>query len=142
MKLTLPRIPAPPIVPTARTLVLLALLAPLAVVVAATAPGDWVVAPAAGLALLLVVLIDGWLAGSLTDLRYYVPADVEVGQPAMLRVDAIIERDGDAAEAFGVEVGQGGGWAHLPKDAMLVTPGRPGRSVWLPGGIPFPSPPT
>ncbi|KLE34802.1 hypothetical protein AAW00_06685 [Aurantiacibacter luteus] len=89
--------PAPPVVPTARTLVLLALLAPLAVVVAATAPGAWVVAPAAGLALLLVVLIDGWLAGSLRDLRYYVPADVEVGQPAMLRVDATIERDGDAA---------------------------------------------
>lgn len=97
MKLPLPDLPAIPIVPTGRTLVLLALLAPVAVVVAATAPSAWVIAPAAGLALLLVMLIDGWLAGSLVKFDYYVPADVEVGQPAMLRVDAQIERDGDSA---------------------------------------------
>lgn len=97
MKLPRPNLPAIPIVPTGRTLVLLVLLAPIAVVVAATAPSAWIVAPAAGFALLQVMLIDGWLAGSLTDFDYYVPSDVEVGQPAMLRVDATIERDSDAA---------------------------------------------
>ncbi|RJY09228.1 DUF58 domain-containing protein [Aurantiacibacter aquimixticola] len=93
----LSRIPPIPIVPTPLTLVLLGLLAPIAVVVAATAPGAWVVAPAAGFALLLVMLIDGWLAGSLATFEYHIPGDVEVGQPAMLRVDATIERDADAA---------------------------------------------
>ncbi|WP_234032856.1 DUF58 domain-containing protein [Aurantiacibacter arachoides] len=97
MRALLSRVPAPPVVPTARTLVLLVLLAPLAVVVAATAPSAWVVAPAAGLALLLVMLIDGWLAGPLVDFDYHVPADAEVGQPATLRVNARIERDSDAA---------------------------------------------
>jgi len=94
----LPRINLPPIpiVPTPRTLVLLALLAPVAVVIAATAPGAWIIAPAAGAALLLLMLIDGWLAGSMVRFDYFVPADVEVGQPAKLRVDATIERASDS----------------------------------------------
>ncbi|WP_340587376.1 DUF58 domain-containing protein [Erythrobacter alti] len=97
MKLPRINLPPIPIVPTARALVLLALLAPVAAVVAATAPGAWIIAPAAGSALLLLVLIDGWLAGSMVNFDYFVPADVEVGQPAMLRVDATIERDSDAS---------------------------------------------
>ena len=97
MRLPRPNLPAIPIVPTGRTLVLLALLAPIAVVLAATAPSAWVIAPAAGLAVLLVMLIDGWLAGRLKSFDYFVPSDVEVGQPAMLRVDATIERDVKAA---------------------------------------------
>jgi len=66
------------------------------VVVAATAPSAWIVAPAAGLALLLLVLIDGWLAGSLVDVALSYAADVEVGQPAALTIHAEIERDSDA----------------------------------------------
>lgn len=97
MKLPRINLPAIPIVPTGRTLVLLTLLAPLAVVVAATAPDAWIIAPAAALALLAVAVLDGWLAGKLVSFAYYVPADVEVGQPAELRVDAQIERDSDAA---------------------------------------------
>ena len=111
----LPRINLPPIpiVPTGRTLVLLALLAPVAAVIAATAPSAWVIAPAAALAILLVALIDGWLAGTLRDFDYVVPADAEVGQPAVLRVDATIERDSDAAPpeaaiGFDPRLGEGG----------------------------------
>lgn len=85
-----------PIVPSARMLVLMALLAPVAVVVAATAPDAWIVAPAAGLALIVLMLADGWLAGSLISLDLHAPADSEVGQPATLRVTAQIERDSDA----------------------------------------------
>lgn len=76
---------------------LLVLLAPVAVVVAATAPQAWVIAPAAAAALILIALIDGWLAGTLRSFEYSVPADVEVGQPALIRVDAVIERDSDAS---------------------------------------------
>lgn len=99
MKLPRVRITLPPlpIVPTGRTLVLLTLLAPLAVVIAATAPQAWIIAPAAALALLLIALIDGWLAGGLIRFDYSVPVDVEVGQPAPLRVNAEIARDSDAA---------------------------------------------
>jgi uncharacterized protein (DUF58 family) len=87
--------PAFPVVPTARALALLVLLTPLAVVVAATAPSAWIVAPAAAATLLLLVLVDGWMAGSFTSLRVTVPTDAEVGQPVMLKVEAEIERDSD-----------------------------------------------
>ncbi len=97
LRTLLDRLPPIPLVPTSRTLVLLALLIPLAVLVAATAPGAWIVAPSAALALLLVAMIDGWLAGSLVTFAYRVPDDVEVGQPATIRVEAEIRRDSDAA---------------------------------------------
>ncbi len=77
-------------------LALTVLLAPLALVVASTAPGAWVVAPAAALALLVLVLVDGWLAGSLGEVVVDSPADAEVGQPATVTVRAMIERDSDA----------------------------------------------
>ena len=77
-----------PIVPSARALVLLALFAPLAVVIAATAPGAWIAPPALALALLAVTVIDGLLAGRLLDLKLHHPADVEVGQPARLTLHA------------------------------------------------------
>ncbi len=58
---------------------LLALAAPLAVVIAALAPGAWVVAPVLGVAMLLLVVIDALAAGRLTDLHFTIPADIEVG---------------------------------------------------------------
>jgi uncharacterized protein (DUF58 family) len=102
-----------PIVPTARALVVLALLAPVALVVAATAPSAWLVAPAAALALLLLVLLDGSLAGSLHDLRLLSPADAEVGRPATLTVHADLDRDSGAAApqvalGFDPRLGEGG----------------------------------
>ncbi len=77
-------------------LALVVLLAPLALVVAATAPDAWVVAPAAALALGLLVLIDGWLAGSLGEVTLEAPVDAEVGQGATITVHARIERDSNA----------------------------------------------
>jgi uncharacterized protein (DUF58 family) len=77
-----------PLVPSARAVVLLGLLAPAAVVIAATAPGAWIVAPLVGLALLAVTAIDGLLAGRLLDLKLNHPTDVEVGQPARLVLHA------------------------------------------------------
>ncbi len=67
------------IVPTARTATLAALAAPLALVVAAAAPGAWVLVPAAGMALLALVLLDGLMAGRLRDVRLAAPTDTEVG---------------------------------------------------------------
>ena len=75
-----------PVVPSARALILLALLAPLAVVVAATAPGAWVAAPIVALALLALSAVDGLLAPRILDLKVNAPADVEIGQPAAVFV--------------------------------------------------------
>jgi len=81
-----------PIVPTARMLVLLVLLTPLAVVIAATAPGAWIVAPAAAIVLFLFMLLDGLLAGKLHELELGAPTDGEIGQPVDLKVEARIAR--------------------------------------------------
>jgi uncharacterized protein (DUF58 family) len=102
-----------PIVPSARMLGLLVLLAPLAVVVAATTPGAWVAAPAIALALLGIMLVDGWLAGGLVSLSVEPVADAEVGQPAAVTVRAEIDRDSDArlpevALGFDPRLGKGG----------------------------------
>ncbi|WP_128891080.1 DUF58 domain-containing protein [Erythrobacter sp. HKB08] len=77
-----------PILPTARAAWLAAIAAPIAVVIGAAAPGSWVLAPAAGAALLVVVLLDGLLAGRLADWRFHVPADTEVGEPMDVTVIA------------------------------------------------------
>ena len=100
------------IVPSARALVLLALLAPAAVVIAATAPGAWIVAPALAVALLAVTLIDGLLAARLLDLKLHHPSDIEVGQPARLSLHAEfagrIGRSPEAALGFEPRLGERG----------------------------------
>ncbi len=73
-----------PILPTVRAAWIAAIAAPVAVVVAAAAPGAWVMVPAAGVALLVLILLDGALAGRLADWRFHAPADTEVGEPMEL----------------------------------------------------------
>lgn len=68
-----------PIVPTARAAVLLALAAPLALVIAAASPALWVLAPVAGLVVLVLVVADALLAGRAEGLEVRVPTDIEVG---------------------------------------------------------------
>lgn len=77
------------IVPTTRTLALAALAAPVAVIIAASVPGLWVIAPAAGVALVVLVLLDGLAAGMLADLRVIAPSDAEVGE----RLDVVVLAD-------------------------------------------------
>jgi uncharacterized protein (DUF58 family) len=78
----------PLIVPTRRAAILLALAAPLALVIAALAPGAWMAALALGGAMLLLVFLDAFAAGRLADLRFTLPGDVEVGAASSLRMDA------------------------------------------------------
>lgn len=86
-----------PILPTVRAAWLAALAAPVAVVIGATAPQAWLVVPAAAAALLVLVLLDGVLAGRLADWRLAAPADCEVGEP--LRVGLVAEFAGRAASS-------------------------------------------
>lgn len=101
------------IVPTARTLALAALAAPVAVMLAAAAPGLWVIAPAAGIALLVLVLLDGLAAGALADVRVIVPSDAEVGEELELTILAdlrgrAIGGQPEAALGFDPRLGPGG----------------------------------
>ncbi len=76
------------IVPTRRAAVVLALAAPVALVIGATAPGAWIVAPLLGLILLSAVIGDALVAGTLRDLNFAAYPDEEVGAEAWLQVDA------------------------------------------------------
>lgn len=101
------------IIPSARTARLAALAAPVALVVAAAAPGAWIITPAAGVMLLVLVLLDGLAAGRLDDMRLIAPADAEVGEPFELAVIAdITGRKGGgapgAALAFDPRLAPGG----------------------------------
>lgn len=76
----------PALYPTARAVLLVAFAAPVALVFAAVAPASWIVAPALGGAVLLLVLLDAFAAGRLGELKVAAPADVEVGTEAPLAV--------------------------------------------------------
>ena len=92
------------IVPTARTATLAALAAPLALIVAAAAPGAWVLVPAAGVALLALVVLDGLMAGRLKDVTLIAPTDTEVGEPMDVAVQAdIIGRRSNRAPVAAIQ---------------------------------------
>ncbi|WP_179506010.1 MULTISPECIES: DUF58 domain-containing protein [unclassified Sphingomonas] len=76
--------------PTARAVLLLALTAPAGLLLASLAPQAWIVAPAAGAALLALVLLDALIAGPLRDLHLAMAEDAEVGQPVRLALTAAL----------------------------------------------------
>lgn len=80
--------PALTIVPTPAAAWSVAALAPVAVVIAAAAPGAWVVAPVLAVAVLALVLIDAGMAGRLAAWDIDAAADIEVGQPSPLKLTA------------------------------------------------------
>lgn len=75
-----------PLLPTKRAAIFLGLAAPAAVVIAATAPSAWVVAPAFAAAIIALVLADGVMAGRLLSWQLETPADVEIGQEAQAQL--------------------------------------------------------
>ncbi|MFX8312661.1 hypothetical protein ABTL57_19725, partial [Acinetobacter baumannii] len=72
------------LLPSGLAVAALALAAPVALVLAAVAQQLWVVAPALGAALLVLVVLDGLFAGRLDRLDVTVPGDAEVGEPLHL----------------------------------------------------------
>lgn len=78
--------------PTGRAVAVLVCGAPVSLFVAAVAPAAWIVAPALGGALLLLVCLDALFAGGLADLRLIAPADAQVGEGAPLAVLADLVR--------------------------------------------------
>ena len=78
------------LLPTIRTARIVALAAPLALAVALLAPQAWLAVPVAAGVLLVLVLIDAARAGTLGEWTIAHDGDVEIGQPAPLRVSADI----------------------------------------------------
>ena len=93
-RLRLPSISLPtlPLVPTERAAWAMAALAPVALVIAATAPGAWVAAPVLGGLLLALIVLDAGLAGGVVRWGIDAPADVEVGQPARIAGHAVFAK--------------------------------------------------
>ncbi|MEO5596995.1 MAG: DUF58 domain-containing protein [Novosphingobium sp.] len=121
------------IVPTTRAVVLIALAAPVALLIAAIAPGAWVAAPALGVTLLVLILADGLAAGPLLELKLIAPADCEVGEGG--QIIALADLPGRLVSR--VEIA-------LEVDPRLVPGGRlafalvrdPGSDTWQ-GGAAF-----
>ncbi|MEO1489833.1 MAG: DUF58 domain-containing protein, partial [Pseudomonadota bacterium] len=81
-----------PIVPTERAAWMMAAFAPVAVVIAALAPGLWVIAPLLALLLIGLILVDGALAGRVSEWAVAAPGDTEVGQATDISVAARFAR--------------------------------------------------
>ncbi|MEM6494271.1 MAG: DUF58 domain-containing protein [Pseudomonadota bacterium] len=89
LALILDRIPRLPFVPTERAAWGIAGFAPIAVVIAAFAPGLWVIAPIAACALVALIVIDAALAGSVERWDLTAPTDTEIGQPTKIAIHAV-----------------------------------------------------
>jgi uncharacterized protein (DUF58 family) len=114
-----------PIVPTARAAVLLALAAPVALVIAAASPALWVIAPVAGLAVLVLVVVDALLGGRGDDLRVTVPADIEVGEGEAMRADVAFRGGRPSRAELALECDP-----RLAPGGRMVFPLAPGDEGW------------
>ncbi len=74
--------------PTLRGGLLIAAGALIAVLLAAFAPGLWVIGPAWSAAVLLLCVLDGLVAGRARDIRLIAPVSSELGQPVVIGVEA------------------------------------------------------
>jgi uncharacterized protein (DUF58 family) len=113
------------IVPTPRAAWIAALGAPVALLIAATAPGAWVVAPAAGALLLGLVLLDAALAGGVSDWRLLAPDDVEIGEPFALKVLADVARGTPGAVEAAIACDP-----RLEQSGRAVIALKPGDGAW------------
>ncbi|WP_299194347.1 DUF58 domain-containing protein [uncultured Erythrobacter sp.] len=77
-----------PLVPTQRAAWLIVGFAPVALLIASLYPQLWIVAPIAAVAVVVLIVLDGLLAGGCEEWQVVVPADTEVGQPTALDIHA------------------------------------------------------
>ncbi|MEM1051934.1 MAG: DUF58 domain-containing protein [Pseudomonadota bacterium] len=142
------RLPTLPLVPTERAAWITASLAPIAVVVGAFSPQLWVIAPVAAATLIVLIILDGLIAGECDEWQIIVPADTEVGQKTALDVHARFARGGamghEAALEFDPSLGPNGraSFALVPSTiagefsgSEIVRPSRRGTALitraWL-----------
>ena len=103
---------SPPFVPTVRAAWLAAIAAPLALIIGAVSPDAWLAAPVAAGVLLALIILDGMLAGKLSEWEIVVPGDAEVGEPTQLAARARFASQPagtvEAALQFDPRLGTGG----------------------------------
>ncbi len=115
--------------PSARGGLLIAAGAPLAIVLAAAAPGLWALGPAWSAAVLLLAVLDALVAGRARDIQLIVPASSELGQDVMIGVEAALAsqvpiRRAEASIAVASRIVPGGRGS-----AVLTTGGDAGNLV-------------
>ncbi|WP_338467398.1 DUF58 domain-containing protein [Novosphingobium sp. ZN18A2] len=112
--------------PSLRATVLIAGFAPVALLIGALAPAAWIVAPALGGALLLLVLLDAMFAGRLEDLRLIAPGDCDVGRETRISVLAeLAGRYGTDAPVAAVGVD-----TRLNAEGSVAFPLAPDHGAW------------
>ncbi len=135
------------LIPTGRAALLVAAAAPVALLVAVLAPARWAMAPLIGTFVILLIVIDALLAGSLKSVGITLLDDFEVGQDgpvalaaafsvgARSRVEAALSSDArlfPAGRALG-DLARGD--AHNWTGQVTLTPQRRGtgeiETVWL-----------
>ncbi|WP_062783625.1 DUF58 domain-containing protein [Novosphingobium capsulatum] len=128
--------PSLAVYPTARAVLLLALTAPAGLLLATLAPEAWIVAPAVGAVLIVLVLLDALMAGRLHEARLAMAADAEVGQDVRFTLHAALPG------------GSGAPMAAIACDPRLADGGRvalplvrdpAGEGAWSAQGSLFPS---
>lgn len=120
-----------PLVPTVRAGALLALAAPVALVIGATRPEAWVVAPMIGLVVFMLVFIDALLAGRVRHFRVIVPTDAEVGGETAL--EAHVDLAGGRASRVDVALACD---PRLIEGGRAILPMTRGDADWH-GRLPF-----
>ncbi|MEL7198326.1 MAG: DUF58 domain-containing protein [Pseudomonadota bacterium] len=88
----LAKLPPVPVVPTERAAWVIAGFAPIALIIAATAPQLWLIAPIAAVVLFVLILLDATFAGAVEKWDVIAPNDTEVGQPTTVKVTAHFKR--------------------------------------------------
>lgn len=123
----LANLPPLPIVPTERATWVMVAFAPIAVVIAATAPRLWLIAPIAAAALVGLILLDALLAGAVERWGVNAPPDTEVGRETRLSIHAVFKhhsvRIAKAAVEFDPRLGKEG-------KAEIAVPRSPEVGLW------------
>ena len=92
-----------PVLPSTRAVGLMVAAAPVGLIVAVIRPQFWALGPALAGAILVLVLIDGVLAGSISAARVNVAPRAEVGEPLAITVSAKARSRGTITAALGLD---------------------------------------
>ena len=114
------------LVPTGRAALLMAAAAPLALLIAVLMPARWAMAPLLGTTVLVLIVIDALLAGSLRSVSLDLAEDMEVGAPKPVRIIARFSRGLQRA----VECALASDARLFPAGRALGTLGRSDAATW------------
>jgi len=92
-----------PVLPSTRAVALMVAAAPLGLIVAVLAPALWALGPAFAGAVMVLVLVDGLLAGRVSQARIIAPSRAEVGEPLAITILARAGGQSKITAALGLD---------------------------------------